>query len=80
MLREWGDTTARALAHMIDDIRAGKLYDDTMEEDFRFLRHLMGRHEVLVGELRKHESRHRGPGTVEFEETGGTDTCRATSP
>lgn len=73
MLREWGDTTARALAHMIDDIRAGKLYDDTMEADFRFLTHLMGRHEILVNELRKHERRHRGPGTVEFDGTGNRE-------
>ena len=63
MLREWGDTAVRALEGMIADIRADNLYDDTLLKDFDFLRHLMGRREVIVTDMRAHMSRHRGPGT-----------------
>ena len=48
---------------MIADIRAGKLWDDTMAGHFEYLRHLKGRWECIVGEIRKESSRHRGPGT-----------------
>jgi hypothetical protein len=48
---------------MIADIRAGKLWDDTMAGHFEYLRHLKGRWECIVGEIRKENSRHRGPGT-----------------
>lgn len=68
MLREWGGTAERALEQMIDDIRAGKLYDDTLVQDFDFLRHLMGRREVIIEAMRAHMSRHRGPGTPGYRE------------
>lgn len=61
MLREWGDTAVSALESMIADIQAGKLYDDTLARDFDFLRHLMGRREILIEAMRAHTSRHRGP-------------------
>jgi len=61
-LRQWGVTCERACEAMIADIRAGKLWDDTMAGHFEYLRHLKGRWECIVGEIRKENSRHRGPG------------------
>ena len=68
MLQQWGGTAERALEAMIADIRAGKLYDDTLAQDFDFLRHLMGRREIIVNEIAKANSRHRGPGTPGYRE------------
>ena len=73
MLKQWGDTCVGACENMIADIRAGKLVDDTMERDFDFLRHLMGRREVIVNEIRLASSRHRGPGTPYYRDLGGDD-------
>lgn len=56
---------------MIADIRAGKLVDDTMERHYNYLRHLMGRRAVIVGEIRQANSRHRGPGTPGYHDLGG---------
>jgi len=71
MLRQWGDTCARALEEMIADIRAGKLVDDTLQRHFDYLRHLMGRREIIVNEIRLANSRHRGPGTPGYHDLGG---------
>lgn len=68
MLRAWGDTCERALEAMIRDIRAGRLVDDTLARDYDFLRHLMGRREVIVNEIMLADSRHRGPGTARYRE------------
>ena len=70
MLRQWGDTCARACEAMIADIRAGKLVDDTLVTDFNYLRTLMGRREVIVNEIMKHD-RHKGPGTPGYHDLGG---------
>ena len=51
---------------MISDIRAGRLVDDTMERHFEYLRHLKGRREIIVNEIQKANSRHRGPGYHEL--------------
>ncbi len=71
MLRQWGDTCARACEAMIADIRAGRLLDDTLVADYNYLRTLMGRREVIVNEIMKLGSRHRGPGTPGYHELGG---------
>lgn len=68
MLQDWAGTAERALEDMISDIRAGKLYDDTLARDFDFLRHLMGRREIIVNEIARANSRHRGPGTPGYRE------------
>jgi len=68
MLQEWAGTAERALEDMISDLRAGKLYDDTLARDFDFLRHLMGRREIIVNEIARANSRHRGPGTPGYRE------------
>lgn len=72
MLRQWGDTCARACEAMIADIRAGRLLDDTLPNDYAYMRTLMGRREVIVNEIIKYD-RHRGPGTpghIDLEEGG----------
>ena len=56
---------------MIADIRAGRLLDDTLVADYNYLRTLMGRREVIVNEIMKYNSRHRGPGTPGYHELGG---------
>lgn len=71
MLRQWGDTCVGALEEMIRDIRAGRLYDDTMRRDFGNIRALMGRHDVLTNDMREHTGPHRGPGTPGYREIGG---------
>lgn len=72
MLRQWGDTCARACEAMIADIRAGKLVDDTLPNDFEYLRLQMKRRETIVGEIMKYD-RHRGPGTPGYHDLeGGT--------
>ena len=69
---------------MIADIRAGRLVDDTMERHFEYLRHLKGRREIIVNEIQKANSRHRGPGTPGYHELGGErplpPASRAPSP
>ena len=59
---------------MISDIRAGRLVDDTMERHFEYLRHLKGRREIIVNEIQKAYSRHRGPGTPGYRDLGGDGT------
>ena len=56
---------------MISDIRAGRLVDDTMERHFEYLRHLKGRREIIVNEIQKANSRHRGPGTPGYRDLDG---------
>lgn len=53
------------------DIRAGKLVDDTLPNDFNYLRHLMGRRELIVNEINRFTARHRGPGTPLYKRIGG---------
>lgn len=64
---------------MISDIRAGKLVDDTMERHFEYLRHLKGRREIIVNEIQKANSRHRGPGTPGYHDLGNGDGKEAGS-
>ena len=69
MLREeWAPTAISALEDMIKDIRDGiaqgevdfgKLENDTLERDFDYLRHLMGRREVLAETIRRYRGGHR---------------------
>ena len=56
---------------MISDIRAERMLDDTLEKDYEYLRHLMGRREIIVNEIMKANSRHRGPGTPGYRDLGG---------
>lgn len=56
---------------MIADIRAGRLVDDTLPNDYDYLRTLMGRREVIVNEIMLANSRHRGPGTPLYRDMGG---------
>ena len=59
---------------MISDIRAERMLDDTLEKDYEYLRHLMGRREIIVNEIMKANSRHRGPGTPGYRDLGGDGT------
>lgn len=70
MLHEWAGTLERALETMIADARAGKLVDDTLPRDYDFIRHLMGRRELIVNEIMLAGKRHRGPGTALYREIG----------
>ena len=70
MLTEWAGTLERALNDMIADIRANKLIDDTLERDYDYIRHLMGRREIIVNEIMLANSRHRGPGRPLYCELG----------
>ena len=70
MLTEWAGTLERALNDMIADIRANKLIDGTLERDYDYIRHLMGRREIIVNEIMLANSRHRGPGTALYKELG----------
>jgi hypothetical protein len=56
---------------MIADIRAGKLVDDTLPNDFEYLRLQMKRRETIVGEIMMANSRHRGPGTPGYHDLEG---------
>lgn len=65
---EWAPAAVDALLDMVKDIVDGmaegdidqrKLEDDTLENDFAFLRHLMGRREVIVNEIRLARGGHR---------------------
>lgn len=69
LLAEWSGATERALEAMLADLRAGRLIDDTLPNHMNYLRHLMGRREVIVGEILARSSRHRGPGTPLYRET-----------
>lgn len=75
MLAQWAVTLERGLETMIADARAGKLLDDTLEQDFSYIRHLMGRREIIVHEIMQanSNSRHRGPGTPLYHDLGGAD-------
>lgn len=73
MLAQWAVTLERGLEAMIADARAGRLVDDTLVQDFNYLRHLMGRREVIVGEILQANARHRGPGTPLYHDLGGAD-------
>ena len=70
MLQQWGDTLERALEAMIGDIKAGRLMDDTLPNDWEYIRHLMGRREVIVNEIDRHVGSHRGPGTPRYTQIG----------
>lgn len=70
MLKEWQGAAERALEDMLADLRAGgrKLVDDTLVNDMNFIRHLMGRREIIVHEILQRDSRHRGPGTALYRD------------
>ena len=53
MLDQWAVTLERGLETMIADARAGRLVDDTLVQDYNYIRHLMGRRDVLRWELEK---------------------------
>ena len=79
MLREWGGTCERALEAMIAHIWKGLLLDDTLladdtlANDFNYLRHLMGRREVIVNEIVMRQGGHRGPGMPFYTEIGNRE-------
>ena len=56
---------------MIADIRADKLLDGTLDNDFDFIRLQMKRRETIVGEIMMANSRHRGPGTPGYHDLEG---------
>ena len=68
LLRQWGDTAVDMLEEMIRHIREGRLYDDTLRQDFDGLRHMIGRHDVLITDLQIQQGPHRGPGTAGYRE------------
>lgn len=68
MLSEWGGTLEKALEAMIADIRDGRLVDDTLPRDYEFIRHLMGRREIIVNQIMLANGSHRGPGTPMYRE------------
>ncbi len=53
---------------MINDIKNGRLLDDTLVKDFDHLRHLMDRRDELARQIRLHTGPHRGPGTPGYRE------------
>lgn len=57
-----------ALADMIADIDAGRVYTDRLEQDFAFIRHLVARHEGLLAELQRYRGGLRGPGSPGWRE------------
>ena len=59
MLREWDETTVRALEAMIKDIRDGDDSLATMEKDFDWIRHLMGRLQVLRNDVMRQKGQNR---------------------
>lgn len=64
MLRgEWRGAMERTLEEMLRDLRAGKIEGDELVKNYDFLRHLMGRREQLLIEIRMHTGALRGPGT-----------------
>ena len=73
MLLEWRDTAVRTLEEMIADLKAARLTDNALDRDFDQLRHLMGRREILVNEIRLRSSRHRGPGTPTYTPIDGRE-------
>lgn len=68
MLERWAVTALGALEQMSADIRARRLVDDTLERDMDWLRHLMGRREIIVNEILLRNGPHRGPGTPLYRE------------
>jgi len=69
-LEEWRGTMLRALETMTEHARTGNLIDDTLERDYDFLRHLMGRRILIRDEIMRLRGPHRGPGTAGYEELG----------
>ena len=65
-LQTWARAAESALVDMLDDIRAGKIEDDTIETDMRFLYHIVQRHAALLANLKEAQGPHRGPGTPGF--------------
>ena len=56
---------------MIADIDAGRLVDDTLDKDYGYIRHLMGRREVIVGNILRMNGSFRGPGTALYTDLDG---------
>lgn len=67
-MARWAVTCTRTLEYMINDIRDGKLIDDTLVKDFDHIRHLMDRRDELARQIRLHTGPHRGPETVGHRE------------
>lgn len=61
----------RGLETMIADAQSGKLLDDTLVRDYEYIRHLMNRREIIVNEIMRLNSRHRGPGTPGYVDLDG---------
>lgn len=60
---EWAGTMTDVLNGMLREVAEGRVEGDKLEKDFDFLRHLMGRREQLLQEIRLHTGAQRGPGT-----------------
>lgn len=71
---EWAATMAKALRDMAQEVDDGHLEGDGLEKQFDFLRHLMGRREQLLMEIRMHTGAHRGPGTPGYVQIGRDGT------
>ena len=66
-----GETILSAIEEMAGHILAGRLVEGVIEQDFDFLRHLMGRRALIVTELHRQRGSLRGPGTPGHIKIGG---------
>ena len=60
-LRTWARAATSALETMLEDLKAERFTDDTLEKDFRFCYDLMVRRRVLAENLRLQRGSQRGP-------------------
>lgn len=67
-LRVWARAVEGAMETMLADLRAGRVENDLMEQDFEVLRREMARHADLTNRLRAAQGPHRGPGTPGYRD------------
>lgn len=68
-LRTWSRAVESALVDMLADVRAGKIEDDTLQNDMRFLYHILQRQPALLTRLMEARGPHRGPGLPGYQTT-----------
>ena len=68
-LRTWSRAVESALVDMLADVRAGKIEDDTLQNDMRFLYHILQRQPALLTRLMEAQGPHRGPGLPGYQTT-----------
>lgn len=71
---EWAATMFDTLYEMAQDVYAGRVEGDKLDKDFAFVRHLMGRRDQLLAEIRLHTGAQRGPGTPGYVQMGRDGT------